>query len=193
MEKIIGQCPYAGIQPAELPVVRPDGQAQSSEGGEEDEGKIRTPGEMVCRSCRENGQREGQPHTEQICQDVIGGVKDGTCLYPRDGEPDEHGESQRNQGGCQKRRKADDCHAAGSDDRICQNICPGIVCPAQLQNGQYPEQNTRCSAAGQSRIGQIEGQHSVRGGRMVKGKSCERRKHCQQDDQPGGAAAQQPA
>ena len=111
--KIIGQCPYAGIQPAELPVVRPDGQAQSSEGGEEDEGKIRTPGEMVCRSCCENGQREGQPHKEQICQDVIGGVKDGTCLYPRDGEPDEHGESQRNQGGCQKRRKADDCHAAG--------------------------------------------------------------------------------
>lgn len=104
--EIVRQRPHAGVQPAELPVVRPDSQAQRRKGGKEHQGQVRPPGILIGGRGSQNRQRERQSHEQQVRQDIVAPVKDGADQPTADGKPHQHGEDQRQSGCRQQGRQA---------------------------------------------------------------------------------------
>ena len=190
--KVVGQGPHAGIEPAKLPVVRPHGQAQSRKDGKEHQGKIQTPGKLVRGSGRQNPQGKGKTHKEQIGQDIIRTVKDGSDQSPADWQPEQHGKAQREQRSGQQGQQTDQRHDKGRDRRVRQRLHPAARSPVQLKDRQKPEQNAARRAPGDDRIGKIHGKHGFGGGRLIENQPQSRREGRQPGEQPGKPALQEP-
>ena len=89
--KIIRQRPYAGIEPAELPVVRPDGQAESGKGCKQHQRQIRPPRKLPGGRYGQYSQRKGKSHEQKPGRHIVSHIKDRAGQSPADGEPHQHG------------------------------------------------------------------------------------------------------
>ena len=190
--KVVGQRPDAGVEPAELPVIRPDRQAQGCKPGQQHQRQVQPPGELVGRACGQNPKRQRKAGQQQVAEQVVRRVKDLPDHPPADGEPDRHHQQQRQHRRCYQRRQPHQRHRQRRDRRVGQRLHPAAGGAVQLKDGEDTKQNASHRAARDGGIGQVLGQHGAGGRRTVQRQPHHWGEHRQQDNQPGQTALQQP-
>ena len=190
--EVVGHGPYAGVEPAQLPLVRPHGEAQTGEGGEQHQGQVRPPGDLIGGGGGQNGQGQGQPQKQEVGEHIVRPGKDGADEPQTDGEPHRHGEGGSQHRPGQQGQQAHPRHGVGRDRRVHEHVHPAAAGAVQLEDGEQGEQNAAPHAARQGRVGQIQGEHGVGVGGLVEDETRRGRDRRQQDHEPGQAAAQQP-
>ena len=190
--EIVGQGPDAGVEPAELPVVPPDGEAQGRQSGHQHQGQVKAAGELPRRPGQQDTQGEGQAHENEVGQQVIPAVKDGAHGMGRPGQPGQKGEGQGQRRRPQQGHQPCQGSGQGRHRRVAEHLHPAAGGTGAVAEGEQGKEQPAQHAPGQGGIGHIEGLHRVGRGGPVHRQPRQGGQDGEGGGQPGEPAPQQP-
>ena len=190
--KIVRQCPHTGIEPAKLPVIFPNRQAERRKGGKQDQSQVSPAGKLIGGSGCQDRQRQRQTHEKPVGQSIIDAVQNRANHPLADWKPNQCREAPCQHRSGQQRQQMHARHGQRGNCGIQQRIRTAAADTVQLKYGQNTKQDAAHDATGYGGIGQILGQHCGRRRRLVEHQAGHRRQDGRQDNEPGQTALQQP-